>query len=152
MKFKIIANEQTPGIAPYLWSNKTSLIAENQKLMVKFLSFAGRQYLCAGLAANQVSCDGIRIMTPFFALRSKNFWDIIACPEITRYMGEEAEKIEGCLTWLGKKILAKRFPEIEVKYFDIKGNEVKKRLSGFEAQVFQHEYNHLRGAPEIVAK
>jgi peptide deformylase len=152
MKFKIIANEQTPGLDPYLWSYEKSLIVEKAKLMVKFLSFARRQHRCAGLAANQVSCDGIRLMIPFFALHSKNFWDIIICPEIIQYIGEEEEKIEGCLTWLGKKILAKRFPEIEVRYFDIKRNEVKKRLSGFDAQVFQHEYNHLRGVPEIVAK
>jgi peptide deformylase len=144
MKFKIIPNEQTPKV-----SNPIDIKAD-LKLMEKFASFAMRQHNCAGLSANQVSCGGKRIEKTFFAIKINNFWDIVINPEITEYIGNSSEKVEGCLTWLGKNIIASRYPEINVRHYNLKGDFLYRRVSGWEAQVWQHEYNHLSGVPEIV--
>jgi peptide deformylase len=147
MKFKIIANQQTPKIESLTTENN---IYKNRdyKLLTKFLSFARRQHNCVGLAANQVSCDGERIMKPFFAIKDDRWWDIIIQPEILKYHGEKEEKIEGCLTWLGKKIVVKRYPEIDVEYYNLKGEFISKKIFGLAAQIWQHEYNHLMGIEE----
>lgn len=145
MKFKIIPNEQTPR------TTDAVDIINDRKLMEKFLSFASRQYNCAGLAANQVSCDQQRIMKPFFAIKIDHFWDIVINPTIKEYNGEPSEKIEGCLTWLGKDILVMRYPKIIVSYYTLNGEYFAHRtISGWEAQVWQHEYNHLMGIEENV--
>lgn len=39
----------------------------------------------------------------------------------------------------------KRCHSIKVSYFDEELEEVEKELSGFEARVFQHELDHLKG-------
>lgn len=148
MKFRIIPNEQTPEIIP--WLNAGIILEKHYKMLVKFLSFARRQYDCAGLASNQASCDGERIMIPFFAIKDNHFWDIVIAPEILKFNGKKEEKTEGCLTWLGKDIIAERYPEIVVKYWNFKGQQIDETIAGFKAQVWQHEYNHLKGINEVV--
>ena len=148
MKFKIIPNEQTPKVNS---CKQGEILLENDRqILIKFLSFARRQINCAGLAANQVSLDGERIMEKFFAIKIDHFWDIIVHPIILKEVGKKKEFKEGCLTWLGKTIYAKRYSEIEVSYYNLKGELQNRVISGFEAQVWQHEYNHLIGVEEDV--
>lgn len=146
MKFKIIANTQTPKID----KNKPPLllIKEDKQMLIKFLSFARRQHNCCGLAANQVSLDGERIMERFFAIKIGHVWDIVIYPKILEYRGKSVFKKEGCLTWLGKTIKAERWHEITVEYYNIKGDHFIRRLEGVEAQIWQHECNHLNGVEE----
>ena len=147
MKFKIIPNEQTPKVEKITTENDI-LLKRDRKLIEKFWSFARRQHNCAGLAANQCSCDGERIMKRFFAIKVNNIWDIYLEPEILEYIGEPEEKIEGCLTWIGKKIQVDRYPVIKIKYFTLNGDKIEREIDGFEAQVCQHECNHLMGVEE----
>lgn len=148
MKFKIIPNEQTPEVVDCEYTAQ-ELIKEKKKLLTKFVSFAMRQKNCAGLSANQVSVDGNRIMERFFAIRDKNGWEIIIHPYIKEYIGDSYITKEGCLTWLGREMYVARFPSIEVSYYDIIGKYIEKELSGYHAQVFQHEYDHLNGVKEM---
>lgn len=140
-KFKIIPNEQTP-------KTTEAVTHHDRKLLDKFLSFARRQHNCTGLASNQVSVDGKRIDKKFFAIKVGHFWDIIIHPDIIKYNGMKEEKIEGCLTWLGKKIIADRYHNIDVCYTNLKDQNIVRTITGFEAQVWQHEYNHLQGIEE----
>ena len=56
---------------------------------------------------------------------------------------------EGCLTWPGKKIVADRYPLVTATYFTIDGEYVNgEEFAAFDAQVFQHEYDHLDGIVE----
>jgi len=146
MKFKIIANEQTPAV--FYDISVGDLIKNDKKKLIKFLSFASRQHGCVGLASNQVSCDGQRIMNCFFAIKVNHVWDLIIDPVILEYHGEKSTKEEGCLTWIGKTIIAERYPEIVVRYFNIKGEIKNNTLTGYEAQIWQHEYSHLKGREE----
>lgn len=152
MKLKIIPNQQTPKIE--LTIPPLSLSNQERKLLEKFLWFSRNQFNCAGLAANQVSVDGKRIIEPFFSIKNMEsrlpFWELIIHPEIQEYIGKPETKTEGCLTWIGKDIIAERYPEIIVIFFNLKEERIQKKLSGFYAQVFQHEYNHLMGVEEKV--
>jgi len=148
MKFKVIPNSQTPEVDDSY--KKLAGLLDNQKLLTKFLKFARSRHNCVGLAANQVSLDGERIMEPFFALKDGHFWNVFLMPIILKYKGKPVEKQEGCLTWVGCSILAKRYPEINVQYYNLKGEKKIENLYGFTAQIFQHEYNHLIGVEEDV--
>lgn len=67
-------------------------------------------------------------------------------PIIKTYMGKPGFVNEGCLSIPGQFESIKRFPEVEVAYWlqDL-SKEVTEILTGLEAHVFQHEYEHLEG-------
>ena len=52
---------------------------------------------------------------------------------------------EGCLSIPGKTIRVQRFFEIQVTYQTISGQKLRKKLTGVDAYVFQHEFDHLNG-------
>lgn len=146
MKLKIIPNEQTPAAEKMKFPEL--FIIDNLPLMEKFIAFCRRQNNCSGLAANQVSSDGIRLTGNFFAIKIDFVWDIVINPRIIKRNGKKKYEIEGCLTWLGKKIIAYRYPEIVAEYWDIKGRKTRRTIKGYEAQVWQHEVDHLKGVKE----
>lgn len=61
----------------------------------------------------------------------------------------KSEKIgtfeEGCLSYPGKLFRVKRHKQIKAIWRNEKGEPFKMKMSGKEAQVFQHEYDHLDG-------
>lgn len=96
----------------------------------------------AGLAAPQVginkrlmvmskenmdSVEDVIAINPVITLRSKNMW----CSE------------EGCLSFPDLWIDVDRNVWIEVEYLNLDGERVSKRLEGFPAILFQHEYDHI---------
>ena len=109
-----------------------------------------------GLAANQCNLDGERFMLRVFAFKDtlfqpQPFWRLIINPIITEYIGMKEIRAEGCLTWKGKLIVAERYRAIEVNYYNEVGEPVRGEMyTGFDAQVFQHEINHLNGIEERV--
>lgn len=143
MKFKIIPNQHTPKVQ--LIDSPERFIKENTKLLEKFISFARRQHNCVGLAANQVSLDGERIMKDFFVIKTEHTWDIIIQPKTLAYQGRSLRKIETCLSWPGRKLAANRYPCIKVKYYNLKGELRGKSVVNHEAQIWQHECDHLLG-------
>lgn len=52
---------------------------------------------------------------------------------------------EGCLSVPGYRGRVPRHSYIEVDYFTVAGRNVKHRIDGFPAIIFQHEYDHLEG-------
>lgn len=66
-------------------------------------------------------------------------------PEILEESEEECSMEEGCLSIPGIHESVKRPEEVLVKYLDENLEPHEKWLSGFEARVFQHEYDHLDG-------
>lgn len=151
MKFEIIPDQQTPAV-PQIKSVH-EYIEDHIISFCEFLAFARTQSNACGLAANQTNADGERFMHRMFALMDLKTreWRLIVDPVIVKYIGISENKIEGCLTWLGKKMVAERARAVEVSYYDFSGTKIKGEIyKGFEAQIWQHEINHLNGIKEQI--
>jgi len=92
-----------------------------------------------GLAAPQVGKD-ISLFVGLIGGKLRVFIN----PQILKKTGKE-EMEEGCLSFPGIFLKIKRAKNIEVKFQDINGQEVKMKLSGLDARIFQHEFDHLNG-------
>lgn len=57
----------------------------------------------------------------------------------------ETSGTEGCLSLPGRLFLVPRRTVIRATWTNAVGHRVTKRLVGWPARVFQHEYDHLRG-------
>ncbi len=149
MNFEIIPNEQTPKLGELTISD--DYLNVNREWLSAFLDFAKTHHYAVGLAANQCSLDGERIAQRVFAIRNRktDTWELILNPIIDKYIGMKELKAEGCLTWRGKTIVAERNRAIEVSYYDIDGKlHSGKLIKGFEAEIWQHEVDHLNGVEE----
>jgi len=153
--FEIIPNEQTPRV-PQITSDCENIhdyLVKYLPILQEFLDDCYNRQNAAGLACNQVSLNGERFMVRAFAFKDlfDKSWQLAIDPVIEEYIGMKEIKCEGCLTWKGKVIVAERSRAVKVSYVDIKGNvhwsEIHK---GFDAQVWQHEVNHLNGVAEQI--
>ncbi len=151
-KFAIIPDEQTPYIPPMEYP--IQFAKDNYELLIDFLKFADTFRTAVGLAGNQVSLNGERFMERVFALRDMRtgIFTIVINPVINEYIGIKEIKIEGCLTWgKAKNIVSERSRAVNVSYYLIDGTYVQNEIhKGFEAQIWQHEINHLNGIAEQV--
>lgn len=159
-KFSIMKNEQTPAV-PVMDIKE---LLTHKEVLLAFLEHASKDYPTGiGLAANQVGIInedvvidrmfGVdRFMLPAFAKKNRETdeWFLCLNPTIVNQVGLMTPKKEYCLTWPGKLILADRVHAIAVEYYDIEGKKHVVKAEGFEAQVWQHEINHLLGIPEEV--
>lgn len=151
--FEIIPNEQTPVIEQEVMSQK--YIEKNRELFQAFLDFAESQTRAVGLAANQCSLNGERFMQRIFAMKNMKTheWGLVIDPIILEFIGMKEEKLEGCLTWKGRNILAERFRAVKVGFYGLNGELYRSVIyGGFQGQIFQHEYNHIEGVPEEVVE
>ena len=110
----------------------------------------------AGLAATQIG-----ISKRFFGIKQgggevkiyinpkllKTFGERVS-PKIVDKNGKEDNFLEGCLSFPGFFGIVKRYLKIEIEWQEVKGEKFvtkRKKLSGFEAIVWQHESDHLWG-------
>lgn len=152
MKFTVIPNEQTPPIGKIQHELVGEYIEKHREKLDSFLEYAKTRDSAVGLAANQTALDGERFALRAFAIRSMviNDWYLIINPEIVEYLGLKDIKVEGCLTWKDKVIVAERYRAVRVKYYDMNGEIHIGIFSGFVGQIWQHEINHLNGVKENV--
>jgi peptide deformylase len=150
MNFEIIPNQQTPRV-PEMGDVKQFLIDHKEEWR-SFVLFASHRRNAVGLAANQTSIDGERFMHRVFALMDikDRTWRLIVNPAIEEYIGMKELKEEGCLTWVGKRIIAERSFAVRVSHYSIEGEKIIETYKGFEAQIWQHEINHLNGVEERI--
>lgn len=68
-------------------------------------------------------------------------------PIITKYMGKKKFFNEGCYSLEKNKFdySVERYEFISMYYIDRKGRHREQNFGGFQAQVIQHEYDHLEG-------
>ena len=96
-----------------------------------------------GLSANQI---GIweRAFCMMIDLETQ---ETITCfnPQIIKSYSKEVVLEEGCLSYPGVFLDAKRPDSVVVKYEDANGKLHKEKLTGFASRVFQHEYDHMEG-------
>ena len=102
-------------------------------------------WFSVGLAAPQIGInENLFVYNPS---DSKNMERIVCNPLINKYSTEVIIEEEGCLSLRSDECAGQvaRSEWIEVEYQNELGQKVRRRLKGFEARVFQHEYDHLRG-------
>jgi peptide deformylase len=150
MDFEIIPNKQTPRV-PEMGDVK-QFLKDHEEEWKNFVLFASERRNAVGLAANQTSLNGERFMHRVFALRNlkDGTWRLVVNPVIEEYIGIKELKEEGCLTWVGKRIIAERSFAVRVSHYNINGEKVTEIHKGFEAQIWQHEINHLNGVEERI--
>ncbi len=66
-------------------------------------------------------------------------------PNITHYGDTFWQAQEGCLSIPGIRAQVKRSKEISITYLNLQGEHLSEKVSGWEARVIQHEYDHLQG-------
>lgn len=66
-------------------------------------------------------------------------------PKITARGDTFWQAQEGCLSIPGIRAQVKRHKDITITYQNLQGDEVTEKVSGWEARVIQHEYDHLQG-------
>jgi len=91
---------------------------------------------------------GYGLAAPQIGIRSRAFifkGNFCVDPKIIRGGGSTTIEEEGCLSIPGKYFLVERPTWIKVAYNTLSGNKIESKLTGFEARVFQHEYDHLDG-------
>jgi peptide deformylase len=97
-----------------------------------------------GLAANQVGVSSDLFVIDVGIEKEKRDPVIIINPMITA-SDEEVMAEEGCLSIPDVFAEVKRAQYVEVKGYDLKGNELRYEAEGFLARAFQHEMDHLNG-------
>ena len=100
-------------------------------------------YNGVGLSANQI---GIQERA-FVMMSDMETQQTTVCfnPRIIKYYKDTDLMEEGCLSYPDLLLAIPRHSRIVVKYEDETKTSHKKKLSGFIARIFQHEYDHMEG-------
>ncbi len=152
---EIIKNCQTPKVSEVLRSEIDEYISNHKAVLLELLEFTKNyksdKKVPFALAANQMNNKGKRLnIRAFVTVDVKTGkWSIIIDPLITKFIGAKDLKHEECMTWDVMKVEVERNYYIRVNYYDIEGklheNELK---DGLNAQIWQHELDHLNGVNE----
>jgi len=97
-----------------------------------------------GLAANQVGVSSNFFVIDVGIPQEKRDPITIINPTITA-SEEEVMGEEGCLSIPDFFAEVKRAQHVEVKGYDLKGNQLRFEAEGILARAFQHEIDHLNG-------
>jgi peptide deformylase len=99
-----------------------------------------------GLAAPQVGIN--KCLMVYNETGDKKKWMqevIMVNPKIVEYSEAKDIESEGCLSFPGMNGDVERSKWIKVEAQNIRGKKFKKKFKGWEARIFQHEYDHLDG-------
>jgi peptide deformylase len=97
-----------------------------------------------GLAANQIGLPWRLFVVNIGVETDKENLVTVVNPKITAMEGSELGE-EGCLSIPDVIAEVNRASEIEIKGYDLNGNEVRYEAQGYLARAFQHEMDHLNG-------
>ena len=98
---------------------------------------ANREH-CVGMAANMIGIKKRVIIVNIGLVDVVMFNPVI----VSKHDMYETE--EGCLSLDGVRKTT-RYQEIEVEYYDFNWKKQRQKLSGWTAQICQHEIDHLSG-------
>ena len=102
-------------------------------------TLAAHKEHCVGMAANMI---GER--RAIIAIAEGNELTAMLNPVIVKKSPRTYKTTEGCLSIPGEREV-ERHEWVEVKYRDINWNREKRKFTGFEAEIVQHEMDHLEG-------
>ena len=99
-----------------------------------------------GLAAPQVGINKRLMVVNWEGDPGKSKCELVLCnPSIVEASSVMEVEEEGCLSFPGFTADVARSDKIVVEFTTVKGKSKRLELSGWEARVFQHEYDHLDG-------
>ncbi len=141
----IPTEQHTPAVDPY--EDPHHAIAAFSGMFDRFIAFVATNERAIGLAANQVLQGDERLMHRFFAIKNpKGGVNIYINPVIDEFIGYPTMRKEMCLTWPQNSLLAKRHDKIVASWWNHQGAQRERlELTGLQAQIFQHEVDHLNG-------
>ena len=93
---------------------------------------------CVGMAANMIGVNK-RVITV-----NMGFVDVVMFNPVLIKKDTPYETEEGCLSLTGVRKTT-RYENIEVEYLDMNWKKQRQKLSGWTAQICQHELDHLEG-------
>ena len=93
---------------------------------------------CVGIAANMIGVNKRVIIV------NMGFVDAVMFNPVLIKKDTPYETEEGCLSLTGVRKTT-RYENIEVEYLDMNWKKQKQKLSGWTAQICQHELDHLEG-------
>jgi peptide deformylase len=97
-----------------------------------------------GLAANQIGLPWRLFVVNIGVETDKDNLVTLVNPEITAMEGSELGE-EGCLSIPDVISEVIRASQVEIKGYDLEGNEVRYEAQGYLARALQHEMDHLNG-------
>ena len=95
---------------------------------------------CVGLAAPQIGVHKRAIVV----LMNTGFRPMLNPVIFWKDLKSKYSAVEGCLSLEGERE-TKRFRRIKVKYTNENGTTIIKQFDGYQAQIIQHEIDHLNG-------
>ena len=93
---------------------------------------------CVGMAANMIGVNKRVIIV------NMGFVDVVMFNPVLIKKDTPYETEEGCLS-LTRVRKTTRYENIEVEYLDMNWKKQRQKLSGWTAQICQHELDHLEG-------
>ena len=93
---------------------------------------------CVGMAANMIGVKKNIIIV------NMGFMDVVMFNPVIIKKDTPYETEEGCLSLDGVRKTT-RYENIEVEYYDFAWKKQRQKLSGWTAQICQHEIDHLDG-------
>lgn len=93
---------------------------------------------CVGMAANMIGVSKNIIIV------NMGFLDVVMFNPVITAKSDPYQTEEGCLSLTGVRP-CRRYEKIEVEYLDFNWKKQKLTLTGWTAQIAQHEIDHLSG-------
>ena len=117
-------------------------IDEATQALAKRMLELMRQHRGVGLAAPQVGLNlRLFVMNPTPDPANDR---VYINPELVEAEGSEEDE-EGCLSLPGITARIVRDKTLRIRAKDLAGNDIDQKASGYEARVWQHEFDHLNG-------
>ena len=94
---------------------------------------------------NGIGISAIQIGAPQRIFLAGNPAQVFINPKIKDKSSYTKVDWEGCLSCPGAHVRVRRSHSITIQYEDIEGKIIKRKFTGFDARVIQHELDHLNG-------
>jgi len=118
---------------------------DNLKELSKEMFKIMYETVVCGLAAPQVGVNYRLMVYNEAGAPGEGKEVVLVNPKISKFSKQKDFFEEGCLSFPKIYAEVERPMGVKIEAQDVEGNKFKMTLEGFEARVFQHEYDHLDG-------
>ena len=139
-----------------------ALRAENAEITPEELKDGSIAQIAKEMLLVMYAADGVGLAAPQVGINKRlmvyNEWGdkqrwldevIMVNPRITEFSDAKDIAEEGCLSFPDMGGDVERSKWIKVEALNLRGKKIKRKFTGWEARIFQHEYDHLDGTVYI---